>query len=410
MNSLLRPQPIGIFPLPQNFLLLPTCADAGAPDYHAQLMQGKIPALTPPLAWQFYDAALRGELAQAEHLLADEPAPEAKFNSFVLQSSPEKYQQLRNELPAEILPLIDLVAYTLNYISAPPVTTHLDGELLAVVRMTEASHAIENGEADKALELLQEAITAARNVSPILTAQLIGSLAELQRQLFGATPYIIQLYRQALQMLSAADLPAARASLALNLGIAYQEMSQGQRGALLEAARCYQEALKFFGRDSHPEQYALAQNNLALSYLSVPMTEASDQLRLAVAVQALREVLKVYTQESHPEQWASAQLNLANALQYLPTSHPEENLSEAVNIYEALLPIRKAAGDPLGLARLLANQGNALAHLGIFKHAVPKLEEARAIFAEQNEADAAASIDEVLAEIAAQQQTVSAAS
>ncbi len=410
MTSLFRPQPIGIFPLPQNFLLLPVCADEGASAYHAQLMQGKIPGSTPPLAWQFYDVALCGELSQAANLLARNDSPAARFNAFVLESSPEKYQQLRNELPAEILPLLDLVAYTLNYIPTPPAAANLDGELLAVVRMSEASHAIENGETAQALELLQEAITAARNVSPMLTAQLIGSLAELQHQLYGANPYIIQLYRQALQMLSASDLPAARASLALNLGIAYQEMSQGQRGALLEAARCYQEALKFFGRESHPEQYALAQNNLALSYLSVPMTEASDQLRLAVAVQALREVLKVYTQESHPEPWASAQLNLANALQYLPTSHPEENLSEAVNIYEALLPIRKAAGDPLGLARLLANQGNALAHLGIFKHAVPKLEEARAIFAEQNEADAAASIDEVLAEISEQQQTASAAS
>ncbi|MBS1811081.1 MAG: hypothetical protein JST84_23160 [Acidobacteria bacterium] len=410
MSSLFRPQPIGIFSLPQNFLLLPACNVEDAVAYHAQLMQGKIPALTPPLNWQFYDVAIRGELTQAANLLANENSPEAKFNAFVVQSSPEKYQQLRNELPAEILPLLDLVAYTLNYISAPPVAANLDGELLAFVQMTAASHCIENGEAEKALEILQEAINAARNVSPMLTAQLMGSLAELQHQLYGANPPVIQLYRQALQLLSLSDLQPARASIALNLGIAYQEMSQGQRGALLEAARCYQEALKFFGRESHPEQYALAQNNLALSYLSVPMTEASDQLRLAIAVQALREVLKVYTQESHPEQWASVQLNLANALQYLPTSHPEENLSEAVKIYEELLPIRKASGDALGLARLLANQGNALAHLGIFKHAVPKLEEARAIFAAQNEADAAASIDEVLAEISEQQQTASAAS
>lgn len=192
-----------------------------------------------------------------------------------------------------------------------------------------------------------------------------------------------------------------KASLQMNLGICYQEISSGNRGALLEAVKCYQEVLKFFTRENFPEEFAFAQNNLALAYLSMPMTEASDQLRVAIAIQALREALKVYKKETHIELWASTQLNLANALQYAPTSHPEENLQEAVNLYEEILSVRQPTQNPVGYARLLANQGNALAHLGIFNHAIPKLNEAMAIFNQIEDTDSANSIKEILDEIEA---------
>jgi tetratricopeptide (TPR) repeat protein len=152
-------------------------------------------------------------------------------------------------------------------------------------------------------------------------------------------------------------------------------------------------------RQNAPELYALAQNNLALAYLAMPLTEASDQLRMGIAVQALREALKVYKREAYPEQWASTQLNLANALQYLPSSHPEDNLSEAVGLYEEVLQARDPQRDPLGYARLLANQGNALAHLGIFDHAVPKLQQAAWLFAQGGDDDAATTVNGLLAEI-----------
>lgn len=171
----------------------------------------------------------------------------------------------------------------------------------------------------------------------------------------------------------------------------------------MEAVHCYQEALKTLTRADQPEGYALAHNNLALAYLSMPMVEASDQLRMGIAIQSLREALTVYTRDAHPEQWASTQLNLANALQYVPTSHPEENLIEAVELYEEILTVRSPDDDPLGYARLQANLGNALAHLGIFDHARPMLEAAAERFSTLGAAEAAASVYGVLDEIARKQ-------
>ena len=169
--------------------------------------------------------------------------------------------------------------------------------------------------------------------------------------------------------------------------------------------RCYQEALQTLTRENAPDLYALAHNNLALAYLAMPMSEASDQLRMGIAVQSLREALKVYDRRQQPELWSSAQLNLANALQHLPTSHPEDNLIEAVELYEDLLSVRSRADDPIGFARLLANQGNALAHLGIFQHAETKLNEALNLFSMYGQNEEASVIADLLKEIEVRRET-----
>ena len=109
--------------------------------------------------------------------------------------------------------------------------------------------------------------------------------------------------------------------------------------------------------------------------------------------------LKIFTPENHPDRWASTQLNLANALVYLPSTHQAANIAEAVELYEAVLALRDRQSDPQGRARVLANQGNALAHLGLFDDAKARLIEARAIFEEFEEVEAVRSVRPVLDEI-----------
>lgn len=391
---MLRPQPIGIFPMPAAFLLLPENWRDSAD--HQKLLNG-----VPPEADSFFTAALKGENGRAAAALEDDDSPESKFNRFILNSSPEAYHQLKQEFTGVYAKLLETAAFTLNYIAEPPAADDLDGELLAFVLMARASHNIEQGAIETALELLQTAGDAAKTVSPVLHGQILTSLAETSHQFSGAGAGVVQTYKTALEALKKSGLEQAKASLYMNLGICYQEISNGARGALLEAVKCYQETLKYFTREKFPEEFAFAQNNLALAYLSIPLTEASDQLRVAIAIQALREALQVYKKETHGELWASTQLNLANALQYAPTSHVEENLQEAVNLYEEILSVRRPTENPVGYARLLANQGNALAHLGIFAHAVPKLTEARNIFDQLGETESAAAVSETLAEIEA---------
>ena len=122
-----------------------------------------------------------------------------------------------------------------------------------------------------------------------------------------------------------------------------------------------------------------------------------------MAAQSLRSALKVYTPEDYPEEWASVQLNLANSLVYTPSSHQGDNLVEAVNLSEAVLAARDRDTDPLGRARVLANQGNALAHLADFDQAKAKLYEARFLFEELGDHDSMRTVRGVLDEISRQQ-------
>jgi tetratricopeptide (TPR) repeat protein len=133
----------------------------------------------------------------------------------------------------------------------------------------------------------------------------------------------------------------------------------------------------------------------------MPMSSDGDRIRVGVAVNSLRAALRVFTPETHPVAWASTQLNLANALQYLPSVHQESNLDEAVQLYEEVLQVRDPQKDPLGYARILANQGNALGHLGVFRDARERLDTARAIFVEYDDGEAVAGVDEVLASLEA---------
>ena len=127
-------------------------------------------------------------------------------------------------------------------------------------------------------------------------------------------------------------LRVTRAELHLNLaGLLHEQAAE--RPELLNAAiPHYHSALQLVLREEAPLLWASAHANLATAYLTMPMTEASDQLRLGVAAQSLRSALKVYTREDHPEQWASVQLNLANSLVYTPSKHQADNLVEAVEL------------------------------------------------------------------------------
>ena len=403
MKQLSNPQPIGIFPLPAGYLLLPQVA--GTDEIRAVLMQGCLPDSFPE-SLTFYQHALNGNIEAAYQALENDSGPEATYNRFILKSTPEEYEVLQTEFTGELRQLLDVAAYTLGYLASPPEQNEGQHEILALVLMAQATHALEHENVAAAVPLLEAAITAARPVSPIFAAQLIATLAEIKYTHFGPDPLIIQQYQEAIRQLESAGLAETRAELALNLGIVYHDLANGRRGALLEAVKYYQQALAVFTREHHPEPYALAQSNLALAYLSMPLQEAGDQLRMAIAVQSLREALKVYTQKTHPEQWASAQLNLANAYQYLPSTHPEENLAQAVELYEEVLVARKPHVDPVGYARVLANQGNALAHLGVFVHAIPKLQEARIMFESCGEAEAAQAVAALIEQAALQEQAI----
>ncbi|MEP7010089.1 MAG: hypothetical protein ABJC13_07185 [Acidobacteriota bacterium] len=390
------PQPLGILPPPAGFLLLPESASPLAASALARLLSGDLSGPLP-VEWEFYRQAASGDLAAALAVLELPNHPVAAYDRFVLSGDLAAFARLPSLFSGDLGRLIACAAFAAGESDCLPDAEAAEMPTVAAVAwMVRAAAEMEAGRSDQALASLDRGIAAVSAASPTFAAQLLAQKAALLAD--GADPDR-QAALAALR-LGIALVPAApgggrspvRSALYLALGQLLQDTAAGDRSGLLEAVSAYQAAIHSgLSLEQGAESYALAQNNLGLAYLSLPMSGGGSQLRLGIAVQSFREALKVWTPELFPEAWSSAQLNLANALQYLPSSHPQENLVQAVEIYEQLLAHRNRAFDPLGYARLLANQANALAHLGIFGPALTKLEEAHKLFRWHGEPDLAAS-------------------
>ena len=388
-----RPQPLGAFPLPLGYMLIPVGPDTE--EARLALLAGQVPEW--PAALRAHELALAGDRDGALAALSGD-APVSRYNRFVMDPDSEDANELRSAL-GDFGVLIDVVLFALGRSDIPPQLGTADGELAALVLSTQASKAFNEGAEALATSLLDQAVDAVEGVSKPLCGVLLGAAASIAAH--AGTPDAYRRFETALAALEGADgLRVTRAELHLNLaGLLHEQAAE--RPELLNAAiPHYHSALQLVLREEAPLLWASAHANLATAYLTMPMTEASDQLRLGVAAQSLRSALKVYTREDHPEQWASVQLNLANSLVYTPSKHQADNLVEAVELYEAVLEARDRDTDPLGRARVLANQGNVLAHLGAFDQAKAKLYEARFIFEEFGDHDSMRTVRGVLDEVA----------
>ncbi|MCV7156497.1 hypothetical protein H7J55_03310 [Mycolicibacterium brisbanense] len=391
-----RPQPLGLFPLPLGYMLIPAGQDTDAA--RAELVAGRLPANWPPRLRAHELAAAGQRDAAIAALDADDPV--SCYNRFVLDPDGVDREILRTQL-GEFAALVDLVLFTLGRNDTPPRSDSADAEIAAVLLSAQAGHALADGRSEAAIELLVQAAEAARPVSPPTAGTLLGAAGSIGRDA-GRTD-CEELLRKALTELDGADgLHIARAEIHLCLAGLLHELAENQPELLVSAIPHYHSTLQLITRTDAPVSWAAAHAGLAAAYLTMPMVEASSQLRLGVAAQSLRSALRVYTREDYPHEWASMQLNLANSLVYTPSRHHKDNLIEAVEIYEAVLQTRDRNTDPLGRARVLANQGNVLAHLGVFDTAKAKLYEARFLFEELGDVDSVRAVRGVLDEIARQ--------
>lgn len=396
-----RPQPLGAFPLPLGYMLIPAVSSSGADTETVRkaLLSGNLPPEWPD-GLAAHELALAGDREAALAALQGAD-PVSRYNRFVLDPDSADPDELRSEL-GEFSVLVDLVLFTLGRSDAPPDASTADGELAAVALSAQASYALDQGDSVGAIELLERAAALAPPDSGCLQGVLVGAAASICRDL--GDPTAAQRLEGALRQLGGADsLRIGRGELHLNLAGLLHEQAEEHPELLAQAIPHYHSALQLVLRDEAPLLWAATHANLATAYLTMPMVEASGQLRLGVAAQSLRSALKVYTREAFPEQWASVQLNLANSLVYTPSKHQADNIVEAVELYEGVLEARDRETDPLGRARVLANQGNALAHLGMFDQARAKLYDARFLFEDLQDDESVRAVRGVLDEIARQQ-------
>lgn len=398
-----RPQPVGVFPLPAGYLLIPD----GHDEIRLGLVAGRLPDAWPE-SLRFYEIALDGDPdAAAAALTGDDLV--ARLNRLVLQPGLDAFAALVADAEAAGDPAfstyVGTIGFALGLRPSPPPADAADGEFAAMAGLARATYALERGDTATAIEVLEEAAQDAHPVSVPLAGQLMGQLANAQLDEGGVQRASVT-FQAALDAMADTDLHLSRAELHVAAGAMFQEMSEAAPRLMQQAINHYHQALALVTRDDAPETWAIANANLGLAYLMMPMQEASDLLRTGVAVQSMRDALTHFTPETHPDRWSSTQLNLANALVYMPSKHQAENIAEAVDLYEDVLQQRSRDTDPGGRARVLANQGNALAHLGVFDQAKARLHEARSLFEELGEDEAVRSVRGILDEVAKQESLI----
>lgn len=357
------------------------------------------PAVTPQLGVGAFPDALMLPGAQADEAIA-------RYNRWVRDPESDAPDEVASGLGA-YAPLVDVVAYTVGLRDTPPtVTPDAPADLRAVVASAQAAAFVERDELVAAATLLQTAADDVRDSSPILAGSLYADAGGQLRQA-GRDDEAVLALETALELLTPDDdhgkdddQREARATIHHEIGNIAHERLLAAGEPLQRAMNHYYAGLQLVSEQSAPQTWAALQLDLATAQLATPMQQATDQLRIGIAAQSLRAARRIFDQREQPNQWASATVNLAGALVYLPSTHQEDNLVEAVDLYEEVLVSGIRGEDVASTARLLANQGNALAHLGVFDRARAKLAEARYLFESVLDHDGAAAVRSVLDEIA----------
>jgi len=266
----------------------------------------------------------------------------------------------------------------------------------------------------QAVELYERALAACPSSAPLLAARIRARMGTALQALpdggAAALHKARAAYEDAGPVLEAKGAPEEAAEVQMNLGLVLQALTSQGAARITDAVQCYHRALRVFTRETHAQEFAILHNNLAIAYLSIPLTDERAKMREALAVQSFEEVLKVVNLIDHPTEYAMIQNNLGNALQYAASGHPLENNLRALAAYEEALKVRNARDTPLEYANTLANKANVLRNLpddplessvgANLDSARALYEEALALFARSRQLGSAALVEEALAEIA----------
>ncbi|UQE76472.1 hypothetical protein MYK68_07860 [Gordonia sp. PP30] len=387
MLDIVRPQPLGAFTLPAGLLLI---AGEDSEPVRCSLLAGRRPQDWPE-SLEGQRLVHAGRIEEAIGVFAADRSPVGRFNLFVLAPDRITREEVAAALGEQWRPLVDYVAFTAGLTSVPPSPSAEVDEIAALLATAEAAACLDEGDSQAAIGHLVRAAEDARGVHPAFAGVILSEVAARAHSLAAA--------EEAVALLKDTDLTSQYAeALYQHAGLVHGLAIDGRR-PIGQAISGYTAALRLINEREDRPLFARVHMNLGIAILAQPMLSADDQLRAGVAVQSLRTAVRLLDRDNDAEEWASARLNLANALVYAPSGRQRDNIMEAVDLYEQVLRTRTAKKDPLGRARVLANQGNALGHLGLLPDATARLEEAAYLFAAQGDEDSAQMVREMTGQL-----------
>ncbi|WP_017716712.1 hypothetical protein [Kamptonema formosum] len=222
-------------------------------------------------------------------------------------------------------------------------------------------------ELQDAIFLYQRALALCGEEYPLLRARATAGMGTALRAIPSEGAQLLvqarEAYEAALPILQEFASPEEVAEAQMNLGLVLQSLVPFNLARTGDSIQAYQRALRVFTWQAHPQEYAVLHNNIAVAYLSMPVSSEGEYLRQALAVQSFEEALQHIALAEHPREYAMLQNNLGNALQYLPSSHPVENNLRALAAYGEALKVRNPRDTPVEYATTICNKANVWRNL-----------------------------------------------
>lgn len=166
-----------------------------------------------------------------------------------------------------------------------------------------------------------------------------------------------ELINRAIRYFKQADIPEFLGDAGFKKAVLLYTWSKNGSPQYYKAAiNAFQDVLKVFKRDTHPQRFADVHHNLALIYSEIPVGAEEKPMWAAFCASSFKEVLAFYTKEAYPYENAMANHNYATALMRFPPAKMHDNLEKAARLFEEALEIRTAVNFPFERALTLMNQ------------------------------------------------------
>lgn len=136
----------------------------------------------------------------------------------------------------------------------------------------------------------------------------------------------------------------------------YTWSKNGQPQYYKASINAFQDTLKVFKRDTHPQKFADVHHSMALIYSEIPVSPEEKAMWTAFCASSFKEALAFYTAEQYPYEHAMVSHNYATALINFPEAKLHNNFIRAADLFENALAIRTAEQFPYERASTLINQ------------------------------------------------------
>lgn len=166
-----------------------------------------------------------------------------------------------------------------------------------------------------------------------------------------------ELINKAIQYFKQEGIPEFLGEAGLKKAILLYTWSKNGSPQYYKAAiAAFQDTLKVFKKDIHPEKFAQVQHNLALIYSEMPSSPEEKGIWSAFSASSFKNALEIYDKENYPYEFAMASHNYATALMDFPPAKVHDNLAKAQGLFEDALKIRTPSQYPMERSLTLLNQ------------------------------------------------------